>query len=67
MKYVAGTKTIRLTNIEEANPFLKLGRKIAFGKHLPLTKSKMDKRLLRSAQKKTDVGNQQSDFFYMVK
>lgn len=67
VNYVAGTKMMRLTPIEEAVPFLKLGRRVAIGVTFPLTPGVMDKKLRLSAGKKTKDGNYQSDFFYMVR
>lgn len=62
--YEAGTKVIRLTNIEEADPFLRPGMMITVGKTFPLFKRRLDGKMKKAAKKETDQGNLLADFFY---
>lgn len=67
MTYVAGTKIIRLTKIEEAVPFLKLGKTVVVGKKFPLRFVKLNLKYARVVKAETDEGNLNSDYFYLVK
>lgn len=67
MVYVAGTKVIRMTKIEEAVPFLKLGKNVAVGKKFPLLHIELSRTYAKLAKAETDKGNLNSDSFYLMK
>ena len=67
MTYAAGTKIIRLTKIEEAVPFLKLGKTVIVGKKFPLRSIKLNSKYAKVVKAETNEGNLNSDYFYLVK
>lgn len=65
--YVAGTKIIRLTKIEEAVPFLKLGKTVIVGKKFPLQFVTLNLKYAGVVKAETNEGNLNSDYFYLAK
>ena len=65
--YVAGTKIIRLKNIEEAVPLFKLEKTIIVGKKFTIQFVTLNLKYAGVVKAETNEGNLNSDYFYLAK